>query len=411
MDGVELLKENIVATTLIARVQEHCQAYCMDEVFQIVTPPADGGNLINDDDTVDLFSHYSSLTRDQVLASMNFYRTFGQDYDLQNLTWSELFLANCCDEALRAKLDERMANQTIKGGPLYFFEMMTAIMTMTTEAATLMKEKLRTLTMQDFAGEDVHRAATLIRETVKRLEMIQDVPVDLPKQIISIFLTSSVPEFVRVFSTIESLHTVGGFTGGVVYDVPTLVEVAESTYVKLSTVWNVDPTDKPTSFISQNSKKVTCWGCGQEGHSLGQCPRTSKAEKKRIYDEMRKTKNSGEGGNNNSPSTTTTGGNQVNMNTANSGPSTTSLMRTPPLAGESQTKVIKGKTRKWCAVCKRWSLTHSTSEHRSGVGRNSQANTSCTPCDNATTSTSSSTGGPALNFAQQVRQQLAESRN
>ena len=56
-----------------------------------MTPPADGGNLINDDDTVDLFSHYSSLTRDHVLASMTFYRTFGQDYDLQNLTWSEIF--------------------------------------------------------------------------------------------------------------------------------------------------------------------------------------------------------------------------------------------------------------------------------------------------------------------------------
>ena len=71
---------------------------------------------------------------------MTFYRTFGQDYDLQNLKWSKLFLANCCDEALRAKLDERMANQTIRGGPLYFFETMTAIMTMTTEAATLMKD-------------------------------------------------------------------------------------------------------------------------------------------------------------------------------------------------------------------------------------------------------------------------------
>ena len=140
-----------------------------------------------------------------------------------------------------------------------------------------MKEKLRTLTMKAFAGEDVHRAATLIRGTVKRLEMIGDVPVDLPKQIIAIFLTSSVPEFVRVFST-EILHTVGGFTGGVVYHIPTLVEVAEPTYVKLSTVWNVDLVDKPASFISQNKKQVTCWGCGQEGHSLGNCPRTSDAE-------------------------------------------------------------------------------------------------------------------------------------
>ena len=131
-------------------------------------------------------------------------------------------------------------------------------MTMTTEAATLMKEKIRALTMQDIAGEDVHRAATLIRGTVKRLEMIDDVPVDLPKQIIA--------KFVRVFSTIESLHTVGGFTGGVVYDVSTLVAVAESTYVKMSTVWNVDPADNPPhlflkikskSHVGVADKKVT----------------------------------------------------------------------------------------------------------------------------------------------------------
>ena len=87
-------------------------------------------------------------------------------------------MANCCDESLRAKLDERIAryiSQSERGGPIYFYEMMSAIMTMTTEAATLMKEKLRTLTMQDFTGEGV-----------KRLEMIHDVPIDLPKQIISL---------------------------------------------------------------------------------------------------------------------------------------------------------------------------------------------------------------------------------
>ena len=33
VDGVELLKENIVATKLIDRVEEHCRSYGMDEVF------------------------------------------------------------------------------------------------------------------------------------------------------------------------------------------------------------------------------------------------------------------------------------------------------------------------------------------------------------------------------------------
>ena len=91
VDGVELLKENIVATPLISRVREHCHAYGKDEVFQIVTPPVGGRHLINDADSVDPFTNYSSLTKDQVLASMTFYRTFGKDYDLQNLKWSEIF--------------------------------------------------------------------------------------------------------------------------------------------------------------------------------------------------------------------------------------------------------------------------------------------------------------------------------
>ena len=60
VDGVELLKENIVATTLIDRVKEHCQAYGMDEIFQIVKPPVGGGRLINYAETVDLFANYSS---------------------------------------------------------------------------------------------------------------------------------------------------------------------------------------------------------------------------------------------------------------------------------------------------------------------------------------------------------------
>ena len=130
----------------------------------------------------------------------------------------------------------RYTERTQRGGPIFFFETMEAIMTLTTEAATLMKDKLRTLTMQDFAGEDIHKAATIIRGTHKRLEMINDVPSYLPQWIINIFLTCSVPQFVQIFTTTQSLHSLGGLMGGVVYDVSTIIEVAESTYVKLSTV-------------------------------------------------------------------------------------------------------------------------------------------------------------------------------
>ena len=211
-------------------------------------------------------------------------------------------------------------------------------MTLTAEAATLMKDKLRTLTMQDFAGEDVHKAATVIRGTHKRLEMINDVPSDLPQWIINIFLTCSVPQFIQIF------------TGGVVYDVPTIIEVAESTYVKLSTVWTVTPNTTPSTFSGRNNRQLTRWGCGKVGHSLDKCPTTSDTEKARIFESKRKNKTSGGDSNINS---------SVNNNNGNSGGSRApnpdsirSQSKMPPKDGESHIKMMNGRERKWCAICK-----------------------------------------------------------
>ena len=231
-------------------------------------------------------------------------------------------------------------------------------MTLTTEAATLMKEKLRTLTMQDFAGEDIHKAATVIRGTHKRLEMINGVPSDLPQWIINIFLTCSVPQFVQIFTTIQSLHSLRGLTGGVVYDVPTLIEVAESTYVKLSTVWTVAPNTTSSTFLGRNNRQVTCWGCGKVGHSLDKCPTTSEAEKTRIFESKRRSKPNGGGNSNNTPETNGSG-----SNGGSRGPDPNSFRsqsKMPPKDGESHIKVINGKKRKGCAICKWWKYTHLT---------------------------------------------------
>jgi hypothetical protein len=279
IDGIELLKENVVATKLIERAKEHCKSYGMDEVFQIVTPPA-AGSVIDATTNKDLFTDYSKITKQQILDSTTFFRQYGQEYDLQNLAWSEQFFRNCCDSVLSDKMDERMEKYTDaqKGGPIYFYEMMQAILTLTSDAAALMKERLRSLTLQDFKGEDVHKLVTLLRGTIKRLEMIDDVPVDMPKQLITIFQTCSVPEFVQIFNTIASLHTLGPLTGGQKYDSPTLLEAAESAYLSLSTSWNVPDNSKTSTFVAQQGP--TCWGCGERGHIIDNCPHKTEAEKK-----------------------------------------------------------------------------------------------------------------------------------
>ena len=80
LDGVELLKENVVATKLIDKGEEHCECYGMDEMFKIVVPPADGTNNIDDTQTKDLFANYSNLTRAKIISSIRFYMClFGID--------------------------------------------------------------------------------------------------------------------------------------------------------------------------------------------------------------------------------------------------------------------------------------------------------------------------------------------
>ena len=329
IDGIELLKENVVATKLIERAKEHCKSYGMDEVFQIVTPPA-AGSVIDATTNKDLFTDYSKITKQQILDSTTFFRQYGQEYDLQNLAWSEQFFRNCCDSVLSDKMDERMEKYTDaqKGGPIYFYEMMQAILILTSDAAALMKERLRSLTLQDFKGEDVHKLVTLLRGTIKRLEMIDDVPVDMPKQLITIFQTCSVPEFVQIFNTIASLHTLGPLTGGQKYDSPTLLEAAESAYLSLSTSWNVPDNSKTSTFVAQQGP--TCWGCGERGHIIDNCPHKTEAEKKKIREDRRH--------------------NQRNDNSE--GLSYKKQLRMPPSSGESETKSFKGKERNWCAICK-----------------------------------------------------------
>ena len=69
-----------------------------------------------------MFDEFSTITKEEIIASNSFYRKNGQDYDSENLNWSEIFLANCCDKDLASKMDERMSRytRTQTGGPLYF---------------------------------------------------------------------------------------------------------------------------------------------------------------------------------------------------------------------------------------------------------------------------------------------------
>jgi hypothetical protein len=147
-------------------------------------------------------------------------------------------------------------------------------------------------------------------------------------------------------------------SGGHVYTTDTLLETAESAYLQLSTVLNVPDNSGQSSFITQGGRRqVTCWGCGEQGHALDQCPHKTDAEKKKIREEHYNNR-----GNNRNRGGNTRPGNEGN------GISMSKQLKTAPKQGEKQSKVFGdkdgGKERQWCATCKRWSLTHNTATHR-----------------------------------------------
>ena len=283
--GIEVMKHNVDVTTLIEASQKHCQRYGMDEVFQLVLPNDDqvaNPGQIQENRTVDLFENYSASSDaiyQRICLSTRFYRTYGQEYDLQNLDWSESFFSNCCTPELRTKINEKMklTDDLYHGGPLYFFEMIRTILALSEDGASALKDQIKNLKMQSFKGENVPRAVTLLRGSYRRLNLIGDVPLDVPHQLIKIFETCLVSEFSSTFSTIKSLHYLRKTqAGGHEYSVEDILSTAEASYLSLGSIWNV-PKDFKGATI--NSSSIKCWGCGRRGHGLHDCPHLTDGKK------------------------------------------------------------------------------------------------------------------------------------
>ena len=184
---------------MIEEAQKHCQMYGMDEVFTLVTTSADqirnpGGV---EADTFNLFNIYlepQDLELNRIYASTKHYHIYGQNYDLQNLNWSESFFANCCKSDLIAKIKEKMklVDEIYHRGPLYFYDMIQIILNLSKDGADVLKDQIKSLTMQAFQGKNVTKTVTLLLRSYRHLEVIGGVPLDFARQLNKMFETCSV---------------------------------------------------------------------------------------------------------------------------------------------------------------------------------------------------------------------------
>ena len=348
--GTDLLTQNFEISHLIEQVRKRCENYGMIDVFTLVIPDPTSSNpgavqttTVKDvvvTSTLNLFDSYSSVTRQQVQASSEHYLLFGQDFDVENLKWSEDFLSNSCEPDLRNKINENMmlSQDTYQGGPLFFYELIQIILTLTADDAEAMKTSIKTMTLQDFQGENVDKAVTLLRASIKRFKLIDEVPLNISDQLTEIFQTASVDKFKQSFILLQTMNGMQESS----YDPESILETASRYYKKLAAEWNVPDNHKTSTFTAGTRRGPICWGCGKPGHTIQNCRSTNDADRKRILKERRQ--------------------NRPVPGTANPSGQNTRPDLVPPKENEKQVKQLNGSTVKWCQTCRRWG-NHSTTEH------------------------------------------------
>ena len=361
----EILQRTQTISNLLDNLRRHLQKYDLIDCFRLVIPTKFNqfGEVIGNDlylnqqgiiVTIDLLKHYAQIDEPQVLASVTFLRKYGQDYDLQNLDWTNELMINVCDPILSSKINERLAGYSIKsqGGPLFLYLMLQLIISTSEETSKALLSRLDNLKIYQIEGENVLNVVSLVRKAVERLELVHKLPDNILEKLLDIFQTSSIKDFNSLFAamkmqkTIDERFHVNRFTPEIIF------ETAQIAYTNFqeSNKWIGFGQDKATFFV--------CHSCGKDGHYANNCP--DKVNKK--------------------PSTKQQN-NTISENTTykRDGP----LCHTPPKDG-CRSKMINGKLRFWCHHCG-WNAKHGTTKctgPKKGT-RNADANTKKT-ADNKT---------------------------
>ena len=88
--------------------------------------------------TIDLLEQWDSLDINILERHIRFMHAYGQEYDLQNLTWTLELLENSCEQNLADKIQEDLVNvaSSLECGPMFFYLMMKRIISSTEDAFT-----------------------------------------------------------------------------------------------------------------------------------------------------------------------------------------------------------------------------------------------------------------------------------
>lgn len=237
----------------------------MKYVFYILKPdPNRAGRPIAGDTPVDLMTPYAKVTLKEVKASVKFFNKYRQDYDVQNLQWSQEFLEASSEEDLWQKTVEKCLDvpEEEMGGPVFLFIMLTIMTSSTEDAARSMIHHVTRMNLKIFKGENVDKVASQLRGALVRLRLVNRTPHDVVNKLIDMMMTSSVEDFDNIFKQMKIRIKLGTAK----YTAEQVRTITEDNFTKLS------ESGKWSGASTSPQALNICWGCGKDGHLEYQCP-------------------------------------------------------------------------------------------------------------------------------------------
>ena len=312
---------------------------------------------------VDLLSDYRTTDIENVKRATAWYARFGQDYHTENVAWSGEVILKSCNETLRLKILESVAQfeEAEKGGPTYFYILMEKVIATSQTALRGLVIVLNNTTLKDFGGENVFDCASFFRAAAVLLRDNNMLPTDMLNIAFTTFGSSSCPEFNSLVSGLKTAVDLKLKE----YSLEQVLQLLEGDYNdKLgSNKWPAKDT-KVNQESSFGGSAVICFNCGGF-HTLDQCdkPRDEEAIAKRKQIILGSNKSGGSKSKNNCRKKDGSG-NRSDQKKENPKSNSTPPWKIPPKSGEAHEKELNGKKVKWCGKCGRWG-NHSTAEHKS----------------------------------------------
>jgi hypothetical protein len=210
--------------TLMNRVRRHFEEYDLLLEFDILSPKVDSAGFPEKEvvkGSADFFQYWSNLlTCADVALHTRFLKLYVANPCVNsNLLLTQKFLIENMEDDLLAKCWETYEKYRPEeqGGPLLFLTMLNLLTTSNEQVASTHLTHLRNLKLSDYDGENILTLVShMIRHLLKRLSafecpdpsdtskvMNRVLPHDFHRTLITLFETSSNPEFTQAFATLR----------------------------------------------------------------------------------------------------------------------------------------------------------------------------------------------------------------